>query len=77
MDVASSQSTQWNRPMQPNPTEQMFEGQQQQQSSAQEAMQRQMLMEQVMSLTEDDLMRLPLDRRTQMMQLKAQFTRGY
>jgi hypothetical protein len=64
--------------MQPNPTEQMFEGQQQQQSSAQEAMQRQMLMEQVMSLTEDDLMRLPLDRRTQMMQLKAQFTtRGY
>ena len=42
-----------------------------------DGMQRQILLDQVMSMTDDDLFRLPPEKRAQIIQLRMQFARGY
>lgn len=46
-------------------------------ASGADGYQRAQLMEQVMALSEDDLMRLPPEKREQMMQLRGQYSRAY
>ena len=48
----------------------------QQQQHANSDYEKQILLEQVMSLSEEDLLQLPSDKRAQMMQLKMQLMRG-
>ena len=42
-----------------------------------DGMQRQMLLEQVMTMSDEELFRLPPERRAQIIQLRLQFSRGY
>ena len=43
----------------------------------QEGLQRQMLLDQAMTMSDEELFRLPPDRRAQIIQLRMQFARGY